>query len=393
MATLGPRALLDHVTPTGVSSDYIYNWERQDGLTAGEVIAMAATEIGEANQRIASRYAGLFYQTRELFAWYESDTGETGIPMTPEHTEFKDPDGDRAADQGHMYRLKRYKDALSWDSDYLRSASRQRIMYDLRRVARKWENRVDYDFLSRMLRDDEHAVGSSGWSPGWAVGTGGNVPFIPVPYRGHKFDSTHTHFKRYNATVTADNVRTALLDAAKNLSEHGHHLANTPKTAFVSYADIETYASMTGFTSLEAPGVEVVTGGSSVVRTVVGVTTGMPGEVFGFIHTLYGYVELRWHERIPTGYGCMVQTRGAEDLENPMAIRFDEFRNSGFGLIADPQVDRSINPKLDSITFIAQHGVNVADRTAGVTWQIESGGTTYENPVIDSDEQTESASS
>src|SRR5258707_1259810 len=117
MAVIGARTMLDLAIPPGVDGNEIFRLQMQEGMTMQEVLSMAATVIGEANEQIEQRYGGLFVFTSRLFARYSQ--GDSERTMTPESSEFKDPDGVRAGNIGHMLPIRRYKDATHWSADWL----------------------------------------------------------------------------------------------------------------------------------------------------------------------------------------------------------------------------------------------------------------------------------
>jgi len=380
MATLGPRALMDIAIPTGVDAGEVLRFSMASGATPQEVVQLAATVIGEVNQTIAARYGNLVVFTTSPYARYRQ--GGTARTMTPDKTEFAQADEVRSDQIGHMLPLKRYQDAVGWSKEYLENADRDLLSFDLQEIRDRWVNRVDYDFVKRVLSKTENSIGSAGYDVPWVNGSAGNVPYIPTQWMGNVFDNTHTHFLRTNAAISSSNVITVLDSMNRHLSEHGH---TGRKVALVSQADLAKYTGMASgkFAGL-VPGEFRVTGGGasaagSYTSTALGEVQGIPGELFGYFNGDDGVVELRTHERIPTGYLWMGKSYGANNTENPVAIRTGA---KGFGLMVDPQVNRSLVPELEKILFNAQHGVGVNKRTNGVAAQIASGASTYDEPTI-----------
>lgn len=376
MPVIGPRTVLDLAIPTGIDGAEVFRLQMQEGMTMQEVLSMAATVIGDANQEVQDRYGGLFSFTTRLFARYSQ--GESSRSMTPESSEFKDPDGVRAGNIGHMLPIKTYKDATHWSADWLKKAIREDLRDDIRLIRNRWVNRADYDILLRMFSNAENQIGTAGWDAPWAIGSGVNLNYIPPQYMMYQFDGTHSHFIRVNAAISATNAASTLDTAAKELSHHGH---SGRKAALVSENDIDIYLAMDSkrFAVFKPAEFQAVAGGSNALMTVTGELKGIPGEVFGYFASKSGVIELRSHARIPTGYGFMTKPYGVNDPRNGLAIREG---SDGFGLKLDPQVNRSISPKLDYILFPAEHGVGVSDRTNGVAFQIASGAATYSPPSI-----------
>jgi hypothetical protein len=374
----GPRQLIDTAIPTGVSATYLMRFEMQEGMNAEEVIALAATKIGEANEWLVSTYGGLIFLTEKAYASY----GLGGDPgMTPKGSEYAEEDGQVSEGIGHMLHAEDYKDATAWSADYLMRAVREDITRDVELKKVRWINRIDYDVLTAMFRSTEIAVGSAGWSVPWAIGTGMNVNFVPQSWMGTNFDSTHTHFIRINAAASAANVQTTIESMSEHLAHHGHtglkvlYVSSSIATLILSINDTKKFATFI------SPEFRLLSGNTNIpVSYVPGQMEGIPGEIIGYYSTNNGLVEIRKHPRVPAGYMWMGKSYGSNDLRNPMAVRV--WKNEGFGLKVRPQISRDINPMLEKVLFKGTHGVNVNDRTAGVAAQIASGGASYDEPTI-----------
>lgn len=375
---LGPSSLIDLALPTGLDAAAILAFQMQEGLTGQEAIQLAATVIGEANQQLNSDWGSLVYFTEMNYAMYRTDNNASR-EQTRRSAEFTVPKGRRADTLGHMLPMWDYDDAVQWSRQYLERVSRQKVTFDLETVRDAWIDRVDYDIIRRMFVNTEDAISASGYSVGWAIGTGTNVNYIPPEYRGNKFTSSHTHFKRVNAALSAANALSTLETLAGELSHHGHL---DRKVALVSSADLDTYFAMdaTKFVTKMPIEFTLVGGASSVLMQQGQGVTGLPGEVFGYVNSKYGVIELRSHARVPTGYQGVFKAYGTNNSRNPVAVRIEPTK--GFGLTVDPIISRSLTPALDHVEFHASHGVGVNDRTAGAVAQIASGATTYTNPSI-----------
>lgn len=379
MATiLGPRSLINNAIPTGVDAAAIMRFEMQEGMTPQEVIAMAATVIGEANEYIVSQYGGLFAVTERLWARYRTGNGERR--MTPKGSEFAEEDGTISQRVGHMLFLEDYKDATPWSRDYLERAIREDLRDDILMKKDDWINRVEFDIFTAMFRVSEINVGEAGWSVPWAIGTGTNVNYVPPQWRTELFDSTHAHFLRVNAAPSEANVISTIETGAKELRHHGHI---GMKLAYVgdAIADILLASNNKKIATFIPGEFRLLSGNSSApIATIAKQLEGVPGEIICYVNTPNGLVEVRRHERVPAGYIWMGKSYGNLNAQNPMAVRV--WKAKGFGLMVNPQVDRSINPTIDKVLFKGTHGVNVNDRTAGFAAQIASGGTTYAEPTI-----------
>lgn len=376
MATiLGPRALIDIAVPTGVDASEVLKFSLEDGVSAAEVIAEAAATIGVINEQLIQRYGGLIYLTEKVYTRYRQ--GEGSRTMTPRNAEFGTPDGSRSDNIGHMLPRWDYIDATSWSEEWLRRAPREDVMDDLRLIGERWMSRVDYDILNRMFTNTENQIGSSGYDVPWAIGTGMNVNYIPPAYRGYQFSSSHTHFVLKAATKSSANYALLLEDMVTQLRHHGYE---GRLVALVSDSDLSTVRGMTDFVDLTPFTVVTGTTTGTPVQVVQGEVQGIPGELFGYYNSDRGVVELRYHERIPAGYCWMGKSFGVNDQRNGVGIRVEP--GGGFGLRVDPQVTRSLQPRLEKLLFKATHGVGVWDRLNGVAGWVDAGASSWTNPTI-----------
>lgn len=374
---LGPRATIDIAVPTGVDAGEIYRFERQDGVSPAQIIGEAAAAIGVENEMLIERYGGLAYITREMHALYRQGSSQRG--STPKRVEFGRNEAVRANEIGHMLPLEGYEDLLGWSVEYLRDAPMEQLQQDISVIRERWRNRVDVDILTRALTNTENQIGSSGWDVPWAIGTGVNVAYIPPQYGGYIFDSAHTHFVLRDATLGAAGLALLLDDMVRQLRHHGH---SGRLVCLVSDTDVDTYRAMSDFVKF-APFNVVMTpqaAAATPVQVTPGEVMGMPGELFGYYNSSRGVVELRYHERIPTKYAFMTKSYGVGDQRNGLAIRVR--RDGAFGLAPTPQLNNEIVRKLETISFVADHGVGINDRLNGVAGYIDSGASVWVNPTI-----------
>lgn len=377
MTVLGPRAAIDIAVPTGVDGSEIYRFSRMDGISPQTIIAEAAVAIGVENEALVARYGGLISITPQMHAIYRQ--GSTTRSETPKRVQFASPDPVRSTEIGHMLPLDGYEDILGWTEETLTATPLVQLQGDIMEIRDRWRNRVDKDILTRALTNTENQIGASGYDVPWAIGTGVNVPYVPPQYMGNVFTSAHTHFVTKDANLSAANLVLLLNDMVSQLRHHGH---SGRLVALVSDADISYYQSMTDFTKL-VPFDVIMTpqaAGNSPVQVTRGEVQGIPGELFGYFNSTRGVVELRYHERIPTGYAFMTKSYGVNDSRNGLAIRIPQ--NGAFGLSPNPQLNNDLVRKLRTIAFLADHGVGVNERTNGVAGLCASGATSWVNPTL-----------
>lgn len=376
MTVLGARALIDLAIQTGLDGSKILQIQLRDGRTVQQIVGEAAAAMGTVNEALANEYGGLWYVTQSFYSIYRQ--GEGAVTETPKKAEFVMADAVRSDTIGHMLPMFDYEDALAWTPQYLKRAYTAQIIADVQLISDRWRNRVDRDLWTRALTDAEDAIDGSttGFSPGWAIGTGTNVNYIPPQYGSKVFDSTHTHY------VWKDDDSADWGDLLEDMViELRHHGIGGRLVCFVSGDDVNEWAALTNFVELNPSGVTVVAGNTSApIRITQGEFEGLPGEIFGYVKTLRGLVELRYNDRIPTNYCFLTRTFGVNNPQNAIAVRIEE--GSGFGLRVVPMIKNSLNPELDTVLFEATHGIGVNDRLKGVAGYLNSGAAAWVDATV-----------
>lgn len=365
---LGPRNLLDSIFPvSGLDTAEIYRVSvLGDKKTVGELLREMAVAVGAMNQELVSIYGSLMYITEDPKVEYAA--GDNAAGMLDRAGEWTTPDMRRAGIIGHMLPLWEFDGALAWSYKWLKHASETQTAVDLNLLQERWRNTFDYYIVRRMLTDDEEAVGSAGtgYSVGWAIGSGTNVNFIPPAYMGTTFTSSHTH---YLGETSFPNAFEALI---KTIREHGIGYGERP-VALVSDDDIDTIMALSNFVEFLPPEIQYnAVSGAPVMYTRRAEYQGVPGEIFGYYKSSYGLIELRSHWRFPTNYVYMTFPKGQLNPNNGIRIRVD--KGGGFGLTVDPQIDRSVNPRLAQVLVNTSFGVGVGNRLNGAACFVDAGG-------------------
>jgi hypothetical protein len=373
IATLGPHALIDNLaTYTGIDWSRVMATRNDQGLTALAILQQAYAAVGGVNQALIQRYGDLLYVTNSDTVIYRNTDGTRS--KTPVKVDFAPNDPIRSGSTGHMLPQRDYEDALAWSHLWLRDARQGDVDADLQTITERWENRVEDDIWQRVFTTTENAVGA-GYDVGWAIGTGTNVNFIPSASNGETFTSAHTHFK-YTGTATSAGVLAMVELMVKDLRHHGH---SGNLTAFVSEADVDTYVGMSKFVALQPSGFMIVPGnGSAAVQVATATVSGMPGELFGYLNTSRGIVELRYYSRIPTGYIFITKSYGNNNPANGLALRVH--RSTPFGLMPTPILARTMTPEMEMVQLRATHGVGVNKRLNGVAGYFLNAASSYVNP-------------
>lgn len=385
MAVLGPRNLLDLAIPVGIDGAEVLRFQMQDGATAQEAISMASTTIGAVNEALVMKYGKVLFITEEMFA--RARQGSATRRMTPRHSEFVPPDPIKGQEIGHMWPMFDFTDALAWTEHYLRRAHMEKLEVDIQEIADSWTNRVEYDILTRMLTNSENAIGtnSAAWDAPWAIGTGTNLDYIPPQFGATVFTSSHSHFlvlddDTYAWSDMFDGVAaTGFVGAVEHLRHHG--ISGTI-SAFFSRSDVKEVKALSKFVRLEPTGtVQIVSGNSGApIRIARGEDQGMPGELFGYYDSDYGLIELYFNDRLPANYAFFTRSYGSNNMNNGLVLR--EEPGIGFGLRVDPQMSRSLQPKLETIAFHGTHGCGVNKRLNGVACFLASAASNWVNPEI-----------
>lgn len=371
---LGAASLIDTAMPAAVDSGLVLSRSLADGVTQEETIALAGTLIGEENSRLEQQYGGIVTFTYRDFA--RDRQGSGGRSMTPRSSEFASPDPVRSTKTGHMFPEYYYRDANAWSEEYWDYAIREDVRDTIIEVRDRWRNRVENDLWRRALMSTDDPIGS-GYSPGWAIGTGSQVNYVPPQHGNYEHTSAHKHYKRINGAVSSANALLALDDAAKELAHHGHI---GDKVAFVSDADVAHYIGITDARWANfIPAEFIVVGqGSTSEAFIRRALQGVPGQTIGYFASAWGVVEVRSHDRIPTGYLFMTKSYGNNSPDNGIAVRLNS--NRGFGMMVKAVPARDDVTRIEELRYVANHGVGVNDRLNGIAYQMKTGSATYENP-------------
>ncbi|MBX3081708.1 MAG: hypothetical protein KF716_08730 [Anaerolineae bacterium] len=375
---MGPNAAVQLALPTGVDGASVLQFQLRSGQTAAQMIARLAAAIGIVNQDVAETFAGMYSMTDAPYANYVAGTGSrTKTPKKAEYNRGRSVRGDEA---GGMLPLDFFEEALEWTEQWLRDARQMQIDSDTNLIVENWRARVLDDFLTRIFSNAENQITSTGYDVPWAISSGVSVPYIPPQNKAgnDEFTAAHTHFHFADSQVTSTAVKAMLKLLVGELRHHSH---SGRLSALVSDADVDAYVGMgKEFVELQPPQFQVVAGNSNApVNITSGEVQGIPGELFGYYKGPKGVVELRYHDRIPSGYQFLTKPYGSNDIRNGLAVRTHP--DYGFGLRLDPKGNGSlVNPKLEFIVVEGGHGIGINNRTNGACGFIASGATQYVSP-------------
>lgn len=372
-AILGPRMAADLIFAVGgMSASGILNFQNRSQMTAQQIVERAAAAVGAANEAVMARWGGLSYITEDTNARYRAGLGGTAA-RSPKRTEAATTDPKKGQLSGHMLPLSETEYALAWTLQYLRDSYEAQVDADIAEQVSQFQYDAEVDFLRRALSKAENAY-AGGYDVPWAIGTGTTVNFIPPQWQAVNFDSTHTHFK-FNAGSNAAALKTLRDDMVKDLRHHG---IRGVLSQMVSDADVDAWAAVDGFVEITPANIATFAAPTSPMRVTIGQLEGVPGELFGVFRTNRGIIELRSHELIPTQYTWMTKSYGVNNPDNGLAVRVHP--SQPFGMTPNPQVDRSMQPRLESISLNALHGIGVNKRINGIAGEFNNG--SYATPTI-----------
>lgn len=370
---LGPMNLLDKALPAGVDGTRLAEWAMRDGVTYGQLAERLALALGDANEQLIAKWGFLFFITEEIMMEYE--TGGSVTEMD-ELTDTDKPIAVQGATIGHMLPLRYYGNGIGGTKRYFRDARSAKIRAAISTLVRRGIWRFEKKLLTRFFTNSEEAIGTSGYSVPFVRGTGGNIDFVPLPFDGETFTSSHDHFLGYDSDTNPKTMADVLEGLAATLAEHGHE---APYTALVSRDDIALFAALTNKVVLVEGAFQILRGGatSGPQFFASGQQTLMR---IGSYQSSLGLIELVASARIPSGYVGMTKSYGQLDSRNSIAVRVHPAR--GFGLAVVPETTNDIDFPVKQLDVDFEFGVGVGmDRTNGAAAYLSTGGS-WANPSI-----------
>jgi len=364
---LGPNDLKNISLPSAWDNTEMSRFALRDGTGYEELIRDINMAINALNAEFRVGYlANLFSITEDLGIEYRTGSS-AGFE---DHTEYSQPDAQRADVTGHMLPLFKKDRKMGWTNDWLEEARRAHVDADIRAMITDARDALEKALITRLFKMEEETgvrigLGSGGVSVPFADGGAGTIAYTPPAYpnRGGTFLSTHDHYGRLDG-ITQANLETQV----KHLWEHG---IDGPYELLVSLADLASWTNVTNVTGYIEKADPLVMYGNSESLARVG------AEYIGGVKTEYGFARLMPLGRIPTTYWGVTKTYGALDQRNPLKVRFDEKYGFGLKLVSE---NISLYP-LTGAVGVLKFGVGVADRVAAVLTENDTSGD-YATPTI-----------
>lgn len=368
---LGPQTLLNMALPTGWDATKLAQWMTRDGITYGELANQLSLALGGFNQELVNNWGWLFFLTEEFAMEYE-DGGS--VTVAPDITDIDKPEALQGSTIGHMIDLRVYGQGIGGTRRYFRDSRSAKINAAINAVVKRLQWRFEKKLLDRWFLNSENTIGTAGYDVPFVRGTGGAVDFAPPAWGGEAFTTSHDHY----LGVDSDSKTAAdsLNEMAETLQEHGH---NSPYTALIARADVATFRALTDFVEVVDPVISTIDQGDGTTGRFFSVGQ-RPDGLLGFYQGLYGLVEIRFSNRVPTLWSGMVKSYGTLDTRNAIAVRTHP--QTGFGAYIVPETVPDDDYPVKQLDVEMEYGVGLGmDRTAGAAAYLHTSGT-WSNPTI-----------
>jgi len=365
----GPRDLKDRVLGDGWDADELTKLRTEGNVSVEQITNMLVGAVAALNAELLNDpvMGQLFNVTLEPAVEYrQGSTNEV-----KDFAEYAPADAQRGDVQGHMLPRREKVYPLDWTWSYLRRARMPQIEADVDALVASWRDSWEKALLTRFtLSADESGankgLGAAGYSPGFCHTAGSTeVDFLPPPYKGKTFATTHEHYNPTNST-TAASWTAAIKAMALHLAEHGHV---PPFTLMVSYLDQGTVGGLTDFRTRAA----------AEIRYGLTQDLALVEEAYiGVVDTPSGVVKVNIQNRLPQYTMMMFKSYGVRSPRAPLLVRYA----ADMGLVVNFLPGKSYHefPIEELLTF-GEFGVGVGpDRTNGVCHQMNTA--SYSDPTI-----------
>lgn len=368
MATLGPNDLKSISLPANWDAATLRSLALRDGTSYLDLVGEINDALVIADRDVKSGpLFDMVFETTEPVMEYRVGSSKT----FERHTEYAQPDSQRADTTGHMLPIYKDDHKLGWTADFLEEARASRLTADIAASAQAYKDTLEKAVLTRIFKATADTgaglgLGTGGKSVPFADGGTADANYIPVqrPDRAGAFAAAHTHYAAYNGVTQAN-----LELAATHLWEHGH---DAPFDLLVASADIGDWVNTTNVTGFVPRNMGLVAYGTTTA------TAQVDDRYQGVITTRRGPVRLWSSARIPTKYWTLYKSYGRNDSRNPLAMRVDPLFGTAPKLIVE-NVSRF--PLAGAIVQI-KYGIGVGeDRTSAMAVFNDAGGT-YVAPTI-----------
>lgn len=372
----GYETILNSALPTGVDGTKLAQWELGTGETFMAFTQRLATALAATNQKLVDRWGHLFFLTEDQMMEYRTGGTPTASPVV---TDIDVVDATHETTLGHHIALEVKQEVIGGTERWFADARTVQLTSDIGGKIDNLEKRFETDLLNRCFLTTEYAIGTAGYNVPWAYSTTGTVDFVPVPYGGETFATTHNHF--LGVASGSYGFGDMLNQMAEHLQEHGH---DGPYFATVARADIGSYRDLADFIRPQDSMISVIDRGGETSGPNYYTRAALPSGVIGGFSSDYGEITLFATARVPTAYAFLTKSYGALSAKNPLAVRVRPAARQGRGFgtyIAAVTGEGTLSPvKAMRIEF--EYGLGLgADRTNGVAaYRVANG--TWVNPTI-----------
>ena len=369
---LGPQTLLNMALPTGWDATRLSQWATRDGVTYGELANQLALALGAFNQAMVTDWGWLFSLTEEIAMEYEQGGSVTDMP---DITDVDKPEAIHGTTIGHMIDLRVYGQGVGGTRRYFRDSRSAKINAAISTLTRRGRWRFEKKLLTRWFTNTENLIGAAGYDVPFVRGAGGVVDYAPPAYDGEAFTTAHNH---YLGVDSASKDSSDVLDElAETLQEHGYV---PPFNALVSRSDVALYMALTKFVEVVDPVISMVDRGGETTGNQFYTTGSRAFGLLGYYQGEYGLVEVRFTNRVPTGYAGMSKSFGQLATQNPLAVRVHP--DVGFGAYIVPETTPDDDYPVKQLDVEMEFGIGVGlDRANGAAAYLVPGGA-WANPTI-----------
>lgn len=374
----GVLTTLSNQIPAGIDPSRFMQWRLNEGRTYGEVRSMIAAAMQGLNAELLAAWGDLIYVTPDDSFEYPNGGAVTDLP---EITEVGNPDANKGTTIGHMIDLKPRGGKIGGTWRFFRDTREAIIMAAVSDLIQRGRQTFEKSLLQRAMAKAETTLGTSGYAVGFCNANPGTLQYVPPTWQGKAFDTSHTHYLGYDSgSKSAGDMLDGLVGTVQ---EHGH---SGPYIAYVSETDVITYRALPNFVKPLTDRVIMVDRGGSTTGAELfqrGMVMAPPvsgGRYFGNYISPYGEVELRSLNYLTTGRALVYKSYGANNAQNPMAVRIHP--DVGFGFFIREKLTGQELWPVEEIGIEIEYGIAAnAKRTAGASGLLVSGGA-FADPAL-----------
>ncbi len=219
----GYTSLDDIVVPSYIDMAALSLERTADGLQYSQLVTefFAALQAFNGELLRGEGFIGGIIAAASDFSTDREIRVRQGAITVGENAEYVDPDPQKRSTEGWMIGSELFEASLGWTWQGLAKSRADDVRADIADMFRAMRDRFRIAFLERLLVTADVSL-AEGAGTGKSVGVcgGGSMTYVPNPYLGKTFDSTHSHIGA-SATDTSAQLYTELVTLRRDLAEHG----------------------------------------------------------------------------------------------------------------------------------------------------------------------------